>query len=440
MLISFFLENCLSFRDKTTFTLVASREKQHLERIPHIPQYAMRVLPTAAIYGGNASGKTNFFLAFKYAKDLIVQGTRPEGLINVEPFRLDPEYQLQPTGFAFEIMVDDTCYEFGFRITQEKVVEEWLIEILKTTDKELYRRHEDNITFAPALKKDKLLHFAFQGTRNNQLFLTNAVSQKIERFKGIYDWFRDNLVLIAPDSRFTSFERFFDEQHSLYGDYNQALARLDTGIVRMGGEGVPFENLPIPEELKNKLKEELGVNGTVRIVDHGRDKRFVISRRDNELKAWKLVSFHAGTDRKEIKFETSQESDGTNRVIDLLPAFIELIQPKVSKVYLIDELDRSLHTQLIRNLLETYLASCSPDSRAQLLFTTHDVLLMDQELLRRDEMWVAEREADGSSTLIPFSDYKDVRSDKDIRKSYLQGRLGGIPRLVPKRPDDISEG
>jgi AAA15 family ATPase/GTPase len=81
-------------------------------------------------------------------------------------------------------------------------------------------------------------------------------------------------------------------------------------------------------------------------------------------------------------------------------------------------------------LLEAYLANCSTKTRTQLLLTTHDVLLMDQQLLRRDEMWVAERDATGASNLLSFSEYKDVRYDKDIRKSYLQGRMGGIPRIL----------
>lgn len=81
-------------------------------------------------------------------------------------------------------------------------------------------------------------------------------------------------------------------------------------------------------------------------------------------------------------------------------------------------------------MIDAYLTKCSPETRAQLLFTTHDVLLMDQQLLRRDEMWVTERDIFGNSNLLSFSEYKDVRYDKDIRKSYLQGRLGGVPRIL----------
>ena len=105
----------------------------------------------------------------------------------------------------------------------------------------------------------------------------------------------------------------------------------------------------------------------------------------------KLVAFHPKPDGTEAKFEIHQESDGSQRIIDLLPAFFTEHISGVETVYVIDEVDRSLHTLLTRKLLEIYLANCSPKSRAQLLITTHDILLMDQELLRRDEMWVTEK-------------------------------------------------
>jgi AAA15 family ATPase/GTPase len=117
-------------------------------------------------------------------------------------------------------------------------------------------------------------------------------------------------------------------------------------------------------------------------------------------------------------------------VIDLLPVFLNLSDSTSKKVYIIDEIDRSLHTLLTRRLIDAYLSECSTETRNQLILTTHDLLLMDQQLLRRDEMWVTERESIRVSNLYSFSDYKDVRYDKDIRKSYLQGRLGGIPRIL----------
>lgn len=139
---------------------------------------------------------------------------------------------------------------------------------------------------------------------------------------------------------------------------------------------------------------------------------------------------HSDIQGNKIAFDISQESDGTQRVIDLLPAFLNLTKDNPKKVYIIDELNRSLHPLLSRQLLESYLNTCLPQSRCQLLFTTHDIFLMEQSILRRDEMWLLERNNHGVSSLFSLSDYHKVRYDKDIRKSYLQGRFGGIPKFL----------
>ncbi|MBU4486858.1 MAG: ATP-binding protein [Candidatus Delongbacteria bacterium] len=276
------------------------------------------------------------------------------------------------------------------------------------------------------------LKYAFQGTRDNQLFLTNSVFQKIDDFKPIYDWFKNSLVLIAPDERFSQFENFIDEKHPLYFIMNEILPQMDTGIKHLGSEEVQFENLLISREFKNKLQEELKEGASVRFVLKSTNDRIVVTRKNEKLIAKKLVSYHSKPEGKEAKFEIGQESDGTLRIIDLLPALLDASNPKNKKVYVIDEVDRSLHTILTKQLIESYLSSCSTETRSQLLITTHDVLLMDQNLLRRDEMWVAERNDSGISILFSFIDYKDVRYDKDIRKSYLQGRLGGTPKILLK--------
>ena len=430
MIISFSVANWRSFREQATLSMVAGREKQHSERLSVIPGYRMKLLPVATIYGGNASGKTNLFMAISFARHLIITGTQPEALIPVEPFRLDPSCAAQPSRFRFELLIGDKCYDFSFAVTRKRVVEERLVEILKTTEKMLYDRKGDEIEFSEHLNKDEFLKFAFKGTRENQLFLTNAVNQKVDTFRPIYDWFKNQLELIAPDSRFEPFERFIQEDHPLYGTMNTMLSLLDTGIEHLGSEDLPFENIPFPDVLKARVQAELLEGTTVRLSAEPMNERYLITRHGGELKAKKLVCFHRDVNGKEVKFDIQVESDGTQRSIDLLPAFLEMARPQNAKVYIIDELDRSLHTLLTRRLLEGFLAACDKHCRSQLLFTTHDVLLMDQNLLRREEMWVTERDQEGNSTLFSFSEYKDVRNDKDVRKSYLQGRLGGVPRIL----------
>ena len=430
MIISFTVENWMSFREKASFSMIASRERQHGDRVPKLGKYQTRVLPVAAIYGGNASGKTNFFKALSFAKVLVVKGTQPDSLIPVEPFRLDSKAIEQPSQFGFELLINEIIYEFSFAITRKAVVEEKLLEITSTSEKMLYHRRNGKLDFGDSLAEDQFLRFAFNGTRDNQLFLTNSVSQKVDKFRPIYDWFKGTLELVAPDSRFEPFEQFLDEGHRLYSTMNEMLPQLDTGIAHLGGEEIPFENISLPESLKTKLQEDVKEGMTVRMLDQQINERFVVTRKGGELVAKKLVTYHPKADGTEAKFEIRQESDGSQRVIDLLPAFLDLSDQVSKKVYVIDEVDRSLHTLLTLRLLEAYLGKCSTETRTQLLMTTHDVLLMDQQLLRRDEMWVAERDSKGASSLLSFSEYKDVRYDKDIRKSYLQGRLGGIPRIL----------
>lgn len=422
----------MSFRDAVSFSMIASQERQHGDRIAKVNKYQMRVLPIAAIYGGNASGKTNFFKALNFAKNLIIKGTQPDGIINVETFQLDDSYKYdKPSRFSFELLINEIIYEFSFSLVRNLIVEEKLVQLSSYSEKILYHRLECKPNFDTAIDNDQSLHFAFKGTRDNQLFLTNSVSQKIDAFRPIYDWFKNTLELVAPDSRFSSFEHFLNEEHPLFSSMNTMLTQLDTGITHLGGETLSFENVSLPESLKSKLREELTEGMTVLLLNSSRNERFVITRKNAELIIKKLVTYHRKTDGSEVKFEMRQESDGSQRVIDLLPAFVELSSVDSKRVYIIDEVDRSLHTLLTRHLLEYFLSTCTPESRSQLLFTTHDALIMDQKLLRRDEMWVAERGPMGVSNLTPLSDFKDVRYDKDIRKSYLLGRLGGIPNISP---------
>lgn len=430
MIISFSIENWMSFRNKVTFQMTASKERQHSERVPKLAKYQTRVLPIAVLYGGNASGKTNFFNAINFAKVLVVKGTRPGSLIPVEPFRLDSKSVELPSRFIFELLIDETIYEFSFAVTRKAILEEKLVKIAPSNEIILYDRKGEKIIFDKSFSKDQFLEFAFKGTRENQLFLTNSVSQKVENFKPIYDWFKDTLELVAPDSRFEPFEQFLDEDHPRYITMNEMLHQLDTGIAHLGGEPIPFENIPMPESLRTKIQEDIKDGITMRMMTEPINERVVVTRKEGNLVAKKLVAFHSKADGSEAKFDIRQESDGSQRVIDLLPAFLELAAKNSKKVYVIDELDRSLHTLLTHQLLDAYLSNCSHESRTQLLLTTHDVLLMDQKLLRRDEMWIAERDSSGASKMMSFSEYKDVRYDKDIRKSYLQGRLGGIPRIL----------
>lgn len=427
----------MSFRDKSTLSMIASGERQHGERVPKLAKYRTKVLPVAAIYGGNASGKTNLFEALRFARDMVTEGVHLDELIPTNTFRLDSKTAERPSSFSFEILVGDTIFEFGFAATRKAVLEERLVKITSSSEKVLYDRRGGHVDFHKSLAKDPRLRFAFEGTQDNQLFLTNTVFQKIKAFRPVYDWFRDALLLIAPDTRLGPFRMISAEKDDFYDSMSRTLPSLDTGIIRLGGEKIPLGNIDMPEEWEAMLQKELKEGMTFYVKeDQDNGDHIIITREDNRLIARKLVTFHAMPGGMEIKFDAQEESEGAQRVMDLLPAFLSLMSPNSRTVCVIDEIDRSLHTLLIRQLIEQYLTGCSGHARSQLLMTTHNTHLMDQKLLRRDEIWVTERDGFGTSSLVSFSEYKDIRYDKDIRKSYLQGRLGGVPRILPESLPD----
>lgn len=410
--------------------MVASRERQHSFRISRIKRIQARLLPVAAIFGGNASGKTNFFRAINFAKTLIVEGTRrPRAPIPVEPFRLDDDSDTKPSRFEFRLLIDEVLYNYEFSVTRERVVGESLARTKATKAVQLYKRDHNDIFLHPTLDDDRFLQFAFKSTRPNQLFLTNSVLLNNEIFLPVYKWFEDQLELIAPDSRFSEFESLTENISNLNAKIKDAISQLDVGISRIDIEETSLNHI-LPRALIENLKADLKDNQNASVVLGTHTGEYVVSKRNGKLVGKKLVAVHRKPNGREVKFALRDESDGSRRVIDLLPRFLELADLKSKKVYMIDEIDRSLHTMLTRSLLESYMMSCSHETRSQLVFTTHDAQLIDQSLLRRDEIWVAETDQDYVSHLFSFGDYQGIRHDKDIRKSYLQGRLGGIPRVV----------
>ncbi len=431
MIISFEIENWMAFRDPTLFTMVASKERQHNQRVVRIPKYPIRILPVTSIYGGNASGKSIFFKALGFAQNLIINGLKPEEKIPVESFRLNPGYRNKPTRFRFELLIDEQIYEYSFSITRDAVLEEKLIKITSSSERKLFHRQNDvAIEFNQSLPKQDYLNFAFHGTHDNQLFLTNSVLQKVTTFKPVFDWFKDKLFLVGPSGLSGPFTSYIHGKDPSLKTINKSLHNFDTGILHLEGEVIPLDSLKIDETFLDKLKRNVSENSIVEIMNPDRTERITLYEENDELVAKRLVSYHRQSNGKKVKFEMADESDGTRRLIDLLPGFQSMTSEQDGRVYVIDELDRSLHSMLTKPLIHSFLCNCTNNTRSQLLFTTHDLLLMDQNLLRRDEMWITERDHEGVAKLISFAEFKDVRSDKNIRKSYLQGRLGGVPKIL----------
>ncbi len=433
MLVNFSLQNWKSFKHENTFSMEATGERQHGFRIPHISKYRMRVLPISLIFGGNASGKSNLCKALSFVQSYIVEGIAPHKRIPIDRYRLNNETQVAPLDIAIEILVDDLLYEYSFRVNEEKVLFEELIKKNSNQSHMLFTRENGMVRFNDAQKDLVFLQFVARATRDNQLFLTSCMQNNVSDFAPVYMWFRDSLRVLSPESQLQPIEYFFDEANPVATVINEAIRGLDTGVDHVGCVDVDMINgtySMLFQQIVDDISRKIESGQSYRFSVPGNRDRFIATLDENGFSVKKLVAFHKTEDGMYASFGFSGESDGTERAIDLLPAILDLSEVDSTMVYVIDEFDRSLHANMTRAMLEYYLDSCNSARRAQLIFTTHQDDLMDQSILRRDEIWLTERDEFGATELITLGDFSDLRYDKDIRKSYMQGRFGGLPNIV----------
>jgi len=443
MLIRFTIENFLSFGKTTEFTAFATRELHHRERTAVGPVPGLRILPIAALYGPNASGKTNLFKALQAVQFLVVQGTRVGENIPVHTFRLDKARQSQPSRFGVEFLAEGKLYLYQFAATSREVIEESLTEIRAASEPLVFSRKAgvdgSLFEFGPAVgaaddKEKQFLEFVGKGTRSNQLFLHEALDHTLKQFQPVVDWFRKTLLLINPRAAHDTLGLQLHERDEFRQFCSSAIQSIGAGIESLGTEVVTLEEAAFPDEVKEQLRAQVTDTESA-LLRAPNGQRYYAARIDGDIRVAKIVSFHTGSDGKPVRFEIPEESDGTQRFIDLLPALHELGAEGSKKVVFVDELDRSFHSGLTRTIIESFFFEWEASSRAQLIFTTHDATLIDQELFRRDELWLVDKNQAGETELKSLSDYQ-VRSDKRLMKDYLLGRFGAIPpgRMVRLRP------
>jgi AAA15 family ATPase/GTPase len=315
-------------------------------------------------------------------------------------------------------------------LTDKKVTQEGLKRINPTSEEILFQRGSegDDFKLSEKVQDVERQHFAFRGTHDNQLYLTNSVSQKLKEFRPIYDWFDKGIIVIRPDSLYLGGVEITSDRHPRFKEMAARLRDLDTGIAAMRQMDIASESI-FPKDVSAELATSLKEGQALPLSPPMNEDRVFFYKKDGKLTVRRLAPVHLSESGKEILFSFADESDGTRRLLDVLPAFLSLEERPNPPVFVIDELDRSLHSNLTRSLLDHYLGQRTDSSQSQLIFTTHDMQLMTQDLFRRDELWLTERDEFGASKLKAFSEFKDVRKDKDIRKSYLQGRMGGVPKI-----------
>ncbi len=443
MLIQLTIQNFLSFRDEVTFSMVGvNSDQQHIDHLAEDAAGKGRsILPIGAIYGANAAGKSNLLEAISFAKNLVVQGTRSSQTIPVSPFKLG-DYSKQPSKFEFIFTHQGTQYSYGFTLNRDQIFEEWLYGIPegKKLDVMYFERvtsskKETTVEYGSKLKGrskkyQQFLDFIAEGTRPNQLFLTESLERNVVILKPIFDWFRKVLTIIPAEADFRGLEMGILSDESFTDFLSEFLKFAGTGIDSIVTEEVELDferQFPtMPKVLRDNLIQALNQaeKNTMAMIENLGGTRFLLFKDDeSQVILIQLKTRHRSEDGEFIDFLIEEESEGTQRLINLIPTLFILKQEE-EKVIFLDELDRRLHPLLSRSFVQVAI-NCR-NKKNQLIFTTHDTNLLDLDLLRRDEIWFVEKSEQGVSNLYSLAEFK-MRPDLKIEKGYLNGRFGAIP-------------
>ena len=388
MLLSFTLSNFRSFKDSKTIDLSAASIKEHEGAIWVVS--GTSILSSAVLYGANSSGKSNLIEGFRTFLTTVYNSASfnsSEELL-MYPFLFDEDSRLKPCGFEIELLIEEDRYRYGFSATKEKVTSEYLYFKTgnKGREKCLFVRSEDGIGVTSHYKSAKDI---VERTRDNALFLSVA------------DAFNDKTAgkIMRELKHFAIFD----------GDKSEALAEKAISIS--------------DEELNSFLsKFKLGFD-SIRKDDNPEIKAVTIH------KVYNAAGEVVGEVSMALK---DSESNGTNKLFDMAPIFIKALSSP--RVLIIDEFGSSMHPMITRKLISLFNDKETNPMGSQLIFTTHDTNLLDNRLLRRDQIWFTEKDDKASTDLYSLVEFKDesgvkVRNDRSYEKDYINGRYGAIPYL-----------
>lgn len=411
MLLRFTFENFMSIRDETEISLMGTAIKDRQNDVLETRYSRHGVLPTLALYGANASGKSNALHALRTFRRLVLQsfGNAEEGLF-YEPFALDDESAFKPTKFVLDFVNNDTRYQYGLVYDKNSVHQEWLYAYPKQIQQILFVRDKDT---SPEYHFGRYLsgnNKAVQAvTRPNTLFLSAAHASGHTLLEEVFTFIRKKIQFASTNR---PFEDIFKELHgnsNLKQKTEELLCFADTGVA----------NIQIREQ-PTKITDSLTeLYGLVSKLTGSKE----IQPPTTEF-VGKLGHTASGGKIKPLKLD--DESWGTRQLLTLLPAILNSLAEGTTLI--LDEITTSLHTLLSRRLVSLFVSKKTNQYGAQLLFTTHDTNLLADHLLRRDEIWFAEKSPEGTSTIYPLIEINTKNTD-NIEKGYIQGRFGAIPYL-----------
>jgi len=430
VLIKFTVANCLSFNDKTTLEFSASKDHNLKEQLwISGSRYIPNILKAAFIFGPNAAGKSNLIKVIHFAKAIVLGEPNPLKNRTIY-FKLCPDCPQKPVYFEFEMLIERKIYRYGFEIKEGVISREWLWKINSTGEHKIYERTYDKlqknkISYGnnyKGLQQDEYFNFVLKGTPENKLFLTETINRNIEQFRNVFEWFK-KIVIIYPHSKLQSFNVLINNEFLLQ-EYRKLMKLCDLGIDDISIEKIEADEVlnKLPNAIRESLRMDLPGNITLKTGE-----RYSMNFKNGIQEAYRILISHKipATETK-VEFKINEESDGTNRIFDLIPV-LQLLQEDA--IVLVDELDRSLHPLVSRAFIKALFAA-NKQHQGQFIVTTHDATLLDVNLLRRDLIWFIRKNYQMESTLYSLQEFEQVRNDKALQKAYLAGLYGAIPIIA----------
>lgn len=430
MLLAFRAENARSFQEMVELSLLATRLSKD-EVVREIPWRdegrALGVLPVAAVFGANASGKSNLLRAMNDMRSFVLFSFRlgrPDGQIPTRPFRLAGEQDESPSRYEIDLVLGGVRHEFGFCLSRERVLQEWAHSYPHGRKLLLFRRSGGEVELGRAHRaKGRATQ---EILRDDALFLSSAAATGHPGLLPLHNWFRRNLLFAEEASR-PARQALTAEMLERKGADEQVLSLLreaDLGITGANRREVDPE---IRERLQRAINVLEGSEG------EAEDGGVSIEFEDFELR----LKHKAGS--RDVELRPDEESRGTLVWFGLIGPVIEALQD--GSVLLADELDVSLHPALVSALVQLFQSKRSNPRRAQLIFNSHDVTLMGDSSshpLGRDQIWFSEKDEIGSTHLYPLTDL-DPRREEALARRYLAGRYGATPIVSLGRLEGIAE-
>lgn len=425
MLIEFKFGNYRSFRDEAILSMEATglgRLKSSL-----ISYNSLNLLPAVAIYGKNGGGKSNVIRAFWLAVQFIKNAQRTQhedAEIPVRPFLLNDYSKDTPTFFEFTYVLDNVKYIYGFSATKEKVFSEYLYHAPKGQKATVFARTNQEFTFTEEKAKRKLIS---EAVAPNQLFFSVACTMNDAACVSAMKWFREYVFFSRDYTDIPKQLLSYSNDKNMLAAISDYAKAADLGIEKMEFEfkDEEIDDLETITDMPENMKSALSAfMQTLKENSNSSE----ISLQKSEVKA---TSYHKGInkDSEKVSFalELSDESDGTRKLMSIAPA-IESVLNK-GGIVLVDELEKELHPMLVNYIVAKFQSKNANPNAAQIVFTTHNTELLNMELLRKDQLYFADKSRkDGASELYSISDFATKTAD-NIRKGYLAGKYGATPDI-----------